>query len=76
MSSIDKHSLELNVLDYQTDNLGVLTQLWDEIRVISSVERDGHFRPLHVLGVAGPTDRALISAAHLEWNGQRCFTMP
>jgi hypothetical protein len=48
MSSIDKHSLELNVLDYQTDNLGVLTQLWDEIRVIASVERDGHFRPLHV----------------------------
>jgi hypothetical protein len=49
LSPIDEDSVELGVLDDGADNQRVPTRIWDEIRVVTSIEGDGDLRPLQVL---------------------------
>jgi hypothetical protein len=44
--SMDKDSVELDILDDGDNNKRLPTQLWDKVRVVIVVKGDGDLRPL------------------------------
>jgi hypothetical protein len=52
-TSINKYSVELDILDDGANNYRVPTQLWDKVRVVAMVEGDGDLGPLQVLKGGG-----------------------
>jgi hypothetical protein len=56
VASIDKYSVELNVLNDAVDYQGIPPWLWYKIQVVAMVKSNGDLRPPKVLrGVAGLT---------------------
>jgi hypothetical protein len=49
-ASINKDSIELEILDDGANNERLSTRLWDKVRVVTVVEDDGDLGPLQVLG--------------------------
>jgi hypothetical protein len=54
-ASIDKDSVELDILDDGANDKRIPPRLWYEVQVVTTVKDDGDLGPLKVLRVAGET---------------------